>query len=78
MIKTFLQSKRKTSSYGINLNPYKKMREPGSMTGICQSMVITDNPSTIDQNQELLVRLPNLSNSDIIVPCCACLAFIIK
>ena len=53
------------SSYGNKLNPYRKIREP---RGIRQSVAITKNPSTIDQNQQLLVRFPNLSNNDDITP----------
>ena len=40
-----------------------------------QSVVITNNPSTIDQNQQLLVRFPNLGAHDVIVPGTARLAF---
>jgi hypothetical protein len=56
------------SAFGEKLNPYRKMREPRGVRGIRQSVVITNNPSTIDQNQQLLVRFPNLSSNDIIVP----------
>ena len=56
------------STYGTKLNPYRKIREPRGVKGIRQSVVITNNPSTIDQNQQLLVRFPNLSNNDVIVP----------
>ena len=38
-------------------------------------MVITNNPSSIDQNQQLLVRFPNLGAHDVIVPGTAKLAF---
>ena len=31
-------------------------------------MVITNNPSSIDRNQQLLVRFPNLGKDDVIVP----------
>ena len=65
-------------SYGEKLNPYRKIREPRGMRGIRQSVVITNNPSTIDQNQQLLVRFPNLSNNDVIVPRTARLAFEIE
>ena len=37
--------------------------------------MITNNPSTIDQNQRLLVRFPNLSVHDVIVPGTARLGF---
>ena len=54
------------------------MREPRGIKGIRQSVVITNNPSTIDQNQQLLVRFPNLSDNDVIVPRSARLAFTIE
>lgn len=66
------------STYGIKLNPYRKIREPRGVKGIRQSVVITNNPSTIDQNQQLLVRFPNLSNNDVIVPGTTRLAFEIE
>ena len=56
------------SAFGEKLNPYGKIREPRGVRGIRQSVVITNNPSTIDQNQQLLVRFPNLSSNDVIVP----------
>ena len=40
-------------------------------------MVITNNPSSIDQNQQLLVRFPKLGKDDVIVPGTARLAFTI-
>ena len=66
------------SAYGNKLNPYRKLREPRGIKGIRQSVVITNNPSTIDQNQQLLVRFPNLSDNDIITPRSARLAFTIE
>ena len=66
------------SSYGNTLDPYRKIREPRGVKGIRQSVVITNNPSTIDQNQQLLMRFPNLSDNDVIVPRSARLAFIIE
>ena len=66
------------SAYGNKLNPYRKIREPRGVKGVRQSVVITNNPSTIDQNQQLLVRFPNLSNNDVIVPGTVRLAFEIK
>lgn len=63
------------SAYGNKLNPYRKIREPRGVKGIRQSVVITNNPSTIDQNQQLLVRFPNLSSNDVIVPGTVRLAF---
>ena len=66
------------STYGNILNPYRKIREPRGVRGIRQSVVITNNPSTIDQNQQLLVRFPNLSSNDVIVPGTVRLAFEIE
>ena len=56
-------------------NPYRCLREPLGVKGVRQSVVITNNPSTIDQNQQLLVRFPNLGAHDFIVPGTARLAF---
>ena len=66
------------STYGNKLNPYRKIREPRGVRGIRQSVVITNNPSTIDQNQQLLVRFPNLSSNDVIVPGTVRLSFEIE
>ena len=66
------------STYGEKLNPYRKIREPRGIKGIRQSVVITNNPSTIDKNDLLLVRFPNLSNNDVIVPRTVRLAFEIE
>jgi len=45
--------------------------------GIRQGVTVTNNPSSIDQNQQLLVRFPNLGAPDVIVPRTARLAFTI-
>lgn len=66
------------SAYGRKLNPYRRLREPLGVKGVRQTVVITNNPSTIDQNQQLLVRFPNLGASDVIVPGTTRLAFQIK
>ena len=41
-------------------------------------MIVTHNPSEIDQNQLLLVRFPNLGNDDVIIPGMANLSFNIE
>ena len=64
-----------SSKFGRKLNPYRCLREPHGVKGVRQSVVITNNPSTIDQNQQLLVRFPNLGAHDVIVPRTARLAF---
>ena len=59
-----------SSKFGRKLNPYRYLREPLGVKGVRQSVVITHNPSTIDQNQQLLIRFPNLGKDDVIVPGC--------
>ena len=56
-----------SNAYGRKLNPYRRLRDPLGVKGIRQSMVITNNPSSINQNQQLLVRFPNLGAHDVIV-----------
>ena len=64
-----------SSKFGRKPNPYRCLREPLGVKGVRQSVVITNNPSTIDQNQQLPVRFPNLGAHDAIVPGTARLAF---
>ena len=64
--------------YGRKLDPYRKLRDPLGVKAIRQSVVITNNPSTIDQNHQLLVRFPNLGPSDVVVPGTTRLAFTIS
>jgi len=45
------------------------------LKGNRQSIVVTNNPSTIDANQTLTVRFPNLGTNDVIVPGTARIAF---
>ena len=66
------------ATYGRKLNPYRRLKEPLGVKGIRQSVVITNNPSTIDQNQPLLVRFPNLGYNDVIAPGTVRLAFTIS
>ena len=64
-----------SSHYGRKLNPHRRLREPLGVKGVRQSVVVTNNPSKIDQNQQLLVRFPNLGANDVIVPGTVRLAF---
>ena len=64
-----------SSKFGRKLNPYRCLREPLGVKGVRQSVVITNNPSMINQNQQLLVRFPNLGAHEFIVPGTARLAF---
>ena len=66
------------SKYGRKLNPFRSLRDSLGVKGIRQSVVVTNNPSTIDQNQQLLVRFPNLGGQDVIIRGTARLAFTIS
>ena len=54
--------------YGIKLNPTRSLRTAHGIKGTRQKAIVTRNPSEIDQNQLLLVRLPNLGSDDVIIP----------
>ena len=46
--------------------------------GTRQKVIVTHNPSEIDQNQQLLVRFPNLGSDDVIISGTANLSFDIE
>ena len=54
--------------YGRRLNPEHSLRTPKGIKGTRQKVIVTHNPSEIDQAQELLVRFPNLGSDDVIIP----------
>ena len=64
--------------YGKRLNPERSLRTPKGIKGTRQKVIVTHNPSEIDQAQELLVRFPNLGNDDVIIPGMANLSFNIE
>ena len=64
--------------YRKRLNPERSHRTPKGIKGTRQKVIVTHNPSDIDQNQELLVRFPNLGSDDVIIPGTANLSFNIK
>ena len=64
--------------YIKRLNPGCSLRTPKGIEGIRQKVIVTHNPSKIDQNQLLLVRFPNLGSDDIIIPGMANLSFNIE
>ena len=64
--------------YGKRLNPERSLRKPRGIKGTRQKVIITHNPSVIDQNQLLLVRFSNLGSDDVIVPGTANLSFNIE
>jgi len=61
--------------YGNKLDPYHSERTAYSVKGNRQSIVVTNNPSTIGPGQLLSVEFPNLGSDDLIIPGTARLAF---
>ena len=64
--------------YGYKLNPERSLRMAPGIKGTRQKVIVTHNPSEIDQNQQLLVRFPNLGSDDVIVSGTAMLSFNIE
>ena len=64
--------------YGKRLNPECSLRTPKRIKGTRQKVIVTHNPSEIDQAQELLVRFPNIGSDDVIIPGTANLSFNIE
>ena len=60
------------------IKPEHSLRTPKGIEGIRQKVIVTHNPSVIDQNQDLLVRFPNLGSDDVIIPGMANLSFNIE
>ena len=66
------------SVYGSKLDPYRLSRKPLGVKGLRTTIVVTNNPSTIDQNQILHLRFPNLGPDDVVIPGSARIAFTIS
>ena len=64
--------------YGKRLNSEHSLRTPKGIKGTRQKVIVTHNPSEIDQAQLLLVRFANLGSDDVIVPGMANLSFNIE
>ena len=64
--------------YGKRLNPERSLRTPKRIKGTRQKVIVTHNPSKIDQAQELLVRFPDLGSDDVIISGTADLSFNIE
>ena len=60
------------------IKPRTLPRTPKGIKGTRQKVIVTHNPSEIDQAQELLVRFPNLGSDDVIIPGMANLSFNIE
>ena len=64
--------------YGKRSNPERSFRTPKGIKGTRQKVIVTHSSSEIDQNQDLLVRFPNLGSDDVIIPGTANLSFNIE
>ena len=64
--------------YEKRLKSERSLRTPKGIKGTRQKVIVTHNPSEIDQAQELLVRFPNLGSDDVINPGTANLSFNIE
>ena len=64
--------------YGKQLNPERSLRPPKGIKGTRQKVIVTHNPSEIDQAQLLEVKLPNLGSDDVIMPGMVNLSFNIE
>lgn len=67
-----------SSNYGRTLDPYRRLRHPLGVKGVRETVVTTNNPSTIAPDQPLVVRFQSLGADDVIVPGTAKLAFNIE
>ena len=54
--------------YGKRLNPKHSLRTPKGIKGTRQKVIVTHNPSEIDQAQLKEVKLPNLGSDDVTIP----------
>ena len=64
--------------YGKRLNQECSLRTAKGIKGTRQKVIVTHNPSKIDQAQELLVRFPNLGSDDVMILGMANLSFNIE
>ena len=60
------------------IKPRTLLQNTKGNKGTRQNVIVTHNPSEIDQAQELLVRFPNLGSDDVIIPGMANLSFNIE
>ena len=60
------------------MNPECSLRTSKGIKGTRQKVIVTHNPSEIDQAQVLLVRFPNLGSDDVIISGMANLSFNIE
>ena len=61
--------------HGNKLNPERSLQTSHEIKGTRQKVIVTHNPSEIDQNQLLKVRFKKLGSDDVIIPGTAKLSF---
>ena len=66
------------NNFPLKMKYENKPNPEHGIKGTRQKVIVTHNPSEIDQNQLLLVRFPNLGSDDVIVPGTANLSFHIE
>ena len=64
--------------YGNKLNTEHSLRTAKGIKGTRQKVIVTHNPSEIDQDWLLLVRFSNLGSDDVIIPGMVNLSFNIE
>ena len=64
--------------YENKLHPEHSLRTPHGIKGMKQKVIITHNPSEIDQNHLLMVSFPKLGSYDVIIPGTTSLSFNIE
>ena len=60
---------------GDKLNPQRSYRKGFALTGLCQHIIKTNNPSTIGPDELLTVRFPDLKENQVIIPSTTKLTF---
>ena len=60
---------------GNLLDPTRRLKTPLGIKGDKSTVIITNNPSSIEPNQMLTIRFPNLGPDDVIVPGTSRLSF---
>ena len=63
---------------GNKLNPEHSLRMTRGINGTRRTEIVTHDPSTIDQNELLLIEFPNLGSDDVILPGTVNLSFNIE
>ena len=63
------------TTFGNKLGPHYSARRAYGAKGNRRGILVTNNPSMVDENQILTIRFPNLGENDVIIPGTARLAF---